>query len=278
MFSIKDNNFKIKFWGVRGSCSVWNKEKIKFGVNTSCVQVQINDELIIFDGGTGICELGRCLRKTKDYINGNIFITHAHWDHIQGLPYFLPALNKKSEINIYGEKKENMSFEEILKGLMKYPYFPLNWNDMKGQIHIKEIETNEEIVIKEGIIVKTIKLNHPNGCIGYKVEHNSVSFSYIVDVEHTDTMDKELIDFIKNTNVFVYDTNYTNEEYEQRKGWGHSTWQKAVELAKEANVEKLILYHHDIFRTDEEIEEIEMKAQNKFKETIAAKEGMEIYL
>lgn len=276
------NEFKVFFWGVRGSCPTIDQNMMEFGGNTSCIHIEVNGRLLIFDGGTGIQKLGKYLQDKNEEVNGDIFITHTHWDHIQGLPFFTPFFNKNNKFNIYGQRKSDIPFSSIIKDIMRFPYSPIKWDDMGSLYKFIEINNDEEIDIKDEIVVKTIQTDHPDGCLGYRIEYENKSCCYITDLEHSDDFDVSLREFVKNCDLLIYDSNYTNEEYignekeGSKKGWGHSTWEKGVELSKKSDVKKLILFHHNNNRNDNEIKAIENKAKMLFKNTFAAYEGMEI--
>ncbi|RMF93171.1 MAG: MBL fold metallo-hydrolase [Candidatus Schekmanbacteria bacterium] len=273
--------FKIKIWGARGSIAVPGKSTVKYGGNTPCVEVRCGKNTYILDAGSGLRELGKELLKRKEY-NIKFLFSHFHWDHIQGFPFFLPVYNKKFKITLYGESKLSYSFEHLFSGQVMFPYFPVSLDEMDAQIKFIEITKND--VIKDGkITIKMGRLNHPNGCIGYRFEYNGKSFVYATDTEHFNCIDRSLLNLAKGCDVLIYDANYTEEEYSgevgfPRTGWGHSTWQQGVKLAKAAKIKKLILFHHDQEHDDEMIDKIQADAQKEFPETYAAYEGMEIFL
>ncbi|MBF8983146.1 MBL fold metallo-hydrolase [Lutibacter sp. B2] len=272
------DDFSILFWGVRGSTPSMNKETMKFGGNTPCVQIKAGEKRLILDAGTGICQLGKMLMSQKEKIKAHIFISHMHWDHIQGIPFFLPFYQTENKFKFYGEKKNGTPFEQMIKDLMKTPYFPITWDEIKADCKFNEIDKDQYIHIDDDLTVKTLRLNHPNDSLGFRIAFKDKSCCYITDIEHSQSMEEALIPFIENTDVLIYDANFTEQEYIHKKGWGHSTWQKAVELAKKACVKKLILFHHDTYRCDEELEAIEVKAKEIYPDTFAAKEGMKILL
>ncbi|MTI70588.1 MAG: MBL fold metallo-hydrolase [Firmicutes bacterium] len=278
------NDFEVTFWGVRGSSPTFGPDMREFGGNTSCVQIQIGNRLLIFDAGTGIQTLGRNLLNRKKDIKGHIFITHTHWDHIQGLPFFRPFFHKKNTFQIYGQRKSNLSFSSVIKDIMKYPYSPIRWDNMEADLNFKEIDSEDIIDIGDGITTKSIKTDHPDDCLAYRVDYKNKSCCYITDLEHSKEIDEELKRFVKGTDILIYDSNFTDDEYygafdkPNKKGWGHSTWQKGVRLAKEASVGKLVLFHHKLERTDDELLSIESKAKNNYKKTVVAREGMKIHI
>lgn len=270
-YRINTQDFNIHFWGVRGSCPVSSVNRMKFGTNTSCVEVRCGEERIVFDAGTGICELGNTLLE-QDKATGHIFISHPHYDHIQGLPHFMPGYEEGGSFHLYGEGKRDKSFEEVIKGIMSYPYFPVAWEMMRAKFYFHQIQPREEIAIGD-VRVKAIALQHPDSCLGYRVTYQGRSCCYLSDYEYQEAYKQSILDFISYSDVLICDTTFTEEEYETRKGWGHGTWERAVALAKEASVKQLVLFHHDLFRSDEELESIEREAKSRYVHTIAAREG-----
>ncbi len=277
---------KVKFWGVRGSIPVPGPKTIKYGGNTSCVELNCDGKIVILDSGTGIRALGldimnRDIVKESRKNALNIFFSHVHWDHIQGFPFFRPAFYPEFEINLYSSLHSDVDIECALRGQMIAPYFPIRLEDMSASINFKDIKSGETIKIGN-IVVESVSLNHPNGSLGYKIICENKSVAYICDHEHTEESKQRLVDFLKNTNLVIFDAHYTPEEYsgsdgdDGRKGWGHGTWEDAVKLCREANIDQLILTHHG--REDLEIERIELMTQKEFPNAVAAYEGLEIGL
>ena len=275
------SDFKIKFWGVRGSLPVPGKDTCKYGGNTACVEVRCGDKLLILDAGSGIRELGNSLMKELP-IEANILFSHLHWDHIQGFPFFTPAFMAENKINLFAEKKLNKTFESLMSGQMMYPHFPISLKDLDAHITFNELEYGDEVNFGK-VTVKTSRNNHSDGCIAFRVEYKKKSFVYATDTEHYACIDPILSNTAKNADYLIYDATYTNDEYSGKNGspktgWGHSTWQEGVRLAQCANVKNLVLFHHDPEHTDKVLTKIEKDAQKEFKNTIAAYEGLEIYL
>ncbi|MHB8126851.1 MAG: MBL fold metallo-hydrolase [Desulfitobacteriaceae bacterium] len=273
-----DKNMKITFWGARGSRPVPGKDTLVFGGNTPCVSLEIDDKLLIFDSGTGICNLGNKLIKDKKPVKAHIFISHTHWDHIQGFPFFTPAFMKGNEFIVYGQNKTNLNFANLMKNQMVFPHFPVQFEQMAAKIVFVEVDSGDEIAI-EDIIVRTLRGNHPGGCLYYRVDYKGKSFCYVSDIEHYSCVDNFVKSFIEKSDIVIYDTNFTDSEYEgtngynTKIGWGHSTWQEGIKLVKAAGADTLVLFHHANHRNDEEMLEIEIQAKQKYPKCIAAREG-----
>ena len=279
---MNNTSININFWGVRGSCSVSREDNLLYGSNTACIEISVGKTLIIFDAGTGINKLGE--RYKNEHLNAHIFLSHYHLDHIQGLPFFSPLFSPNNSFTIYGETKNNTSVEKILTSIFKPPYFPLQLNNFGSKITFFDVDISEIITIGDNIQIEPFKLNHPGGSLGYKLIYNNKSIVYLSDIEHNNSLTSNISSFVNNCDLLIYDANYTNEEYFGKKdnspkiGWGHSTWEEGVKLAKIANVKQLVLFHHDINRTDEDMLEIECEAKTHFCNTIAAKEGLNIII
>ncbi|WP_061215228.1 MBL fold metallo-hydrolase [Syntrophomonas wolfei] len=271
-------NFEVTFWGVRGSLPVPGPHTIKYGGNTSCVQVQIDQRLFILDAGTGIYHLGQHLLKSQSPISGEIFISHTHWDHIQGFPFFAPAFIKGNRFILYGQSKVNSTFADLMKGQMIYQHFPVSLEGMGARIEFHELDNGSEMDLGEQIRLRTVHTNHPNGSLAYRLDYDGRSCCYITDTEHYSCVDPHLKAFCEETDLMIYDSNYTDEEYPRFLGYGHSTWQEGIKLAQAAGAKKLVLFHHDKARSDEEMEKIEKEAQRCFPNCIAAREGLVIAL
>lgn len=275
---MKKSNFQVTFWGVRGSLPIPGPQTAKYGGNTSCVQIQISQRLIILDAGTGIYKLGQQLMKSGKRICGDIFITHTHWDHIQGFPFFSPAFARNNHFNLYGPTKADMDFADLMKGQMTYQHFPVNLDSMGAEIFFHELVSGDTVDLGDNIIVRTTHNNHPNGGLAYRFDSDGLSCSYITDTEHFACINDRLREFVQDTDLLIYDTNFTDEEYNRFIGWGHSTWQEGIKLARAAGAKKLVLFHHDKERSDEDMDKIEKQAQEHFSDCVAAREGMVISL
>lgn len=270
----------ITFWGVRGTRPITETNVQKYGGNTPCVEIKTNGNTIILDAGTGIVNLGKKLVQ-ENINNIHIFITHTHWDHIQGLPFFKPFFKANSNIFLYGCNQTNITFENILKHQIDKEYFPIQWNDYESTQTFTTLQNNSVIKIDDNTRVEVIEAIHTSKCVNFKIVSNNCSISYITDNEWILNKNNNLVDFIHNCDVLILDTFFTDEEYfsnliTSKKGWGHGTWQQGIALAKSANVKKLVLFHHNENKTDFLLDNLKIEAQKIFKETTIAREGMVI--
>lgn len=272
----------IKFWGVRGTRPVSDRGFLSYGGNTSCVEITIGDTVIIFDAGTGIINLGNQLvdGNLKDI---NIFVTHTHWDHIQGLPYFKPIYNDKNEIKIYGIGSNELTFEEIIEKQMSNEYYPIQWKDLKSHRTIFELNEYSKIQIDD-CEIQTIKATHPSNCLNYKLIYKNIVCAYISDNEWIQGDVEALVKFIKGCDLLIVDTYFTDAEYYcedinlSKVGWGHSTWQQGVDLGIKSGAKKIVCIHHDEHKNDDKLKEIEKEARKILSNICFAKEGMVITL
>jgi phosphoribosyl 1,2-cyclic phosphodiesterase len=278
---MKKTDFKVRFWGVRGSIPTPGKATFDIGGNTACVEIRCGEKLIILDAGSGIRELGISLLKEMP-IEATILFSHLHWDHIQGFPFFAPGFIAGNKLNLFAEKKLNKTFESLMSGQMIYPHFPITMKDLDARITFNELEYGDEIDFDK-VNIKTSRNNHPDGCIAFRIEYKGKILVYATDTEHYSCVDPILEKSAKNADYIIYDTTYTNDEYSgtvgsPKTGWGHSTWQEGVKLVKKANIKNLVLFHHDPAHSDEDIRKMEADAKKVFPNTIAAYEGLELYL
>ena len=273
---MKEN--KITFWGVRGSFPTPDQDKVETGGHTSCVSIESSDNILIMDMGTGIKNLGQYIVSNPDLPSKiNIFLSHYHLDHIIGLPMFAPLFSDKYQINLYG-KKEDIELKEIINKMLNPIFWPVSINDFKAELNFHTID-NSEIKLSESITIKTQIHHHPHGALSYKILSNDKIISYVTDCEYiTGNPSEKLIQFSNNSDLLIHDAHFTPEDLINHKGWGHSSWKQAIIMAQKSNSKQLALFHHSPEYTDKQIESIERNAQKIFKQTIAARQGLVIYL
>ena len=297
---------RLKFWGVRGSIPVPGPSTIRYGGNTTCVEVRTDGEIIILDAGSGIRELGLALEKEFDGapINLTLLLTHTHWDHIQGLPFFLPAYKAKNSLRVLGFEGARAGLATILAAQMEVPFFPVSWKDLPGTIKIQELKRMKFSI--GSVKVHARFLNHPGICAGYRLFTKEGSIAFLPDNEPFEPLKlklaardgthphraraqaavarSKLVDFLKETDILILDTQYTDEKYQEHVGWGHGALSRVVSLALEARVKKLFLFHHDPTHDDHKIDEMLERARllvlesGRPLEVEAAREGAEVWL
>lgn len=281
------NSMLIRFWGVRGTLPVSGKNSIRYGGNTNCVTLNFRDQFFIFDAGTGIKELSNHLiKKNKLPISAKIFISHPHYDHINGIPFFVPLYTPGNKFEILGTSHAGLGIEKLIAGQMDNVYFPITMEEFGSTLSFRDLK-EETFTIGE-LQIQTIILNHPGKCLGYRVQHNGKAFCYITDnelyLESCSQYDaktvERLIDFVKGTDLLVIDTTYnTDAEYKRKLSWGHSCVSRVIDLADRAEVKTVCLYHHDPDQLDKDIDAKLKKAKSLLKlrhsktRCIAAKEG-----
>lgn len=280
--SSTQNLFTIQFWGVRGSIACPGPETVRYGGNTPCIEMRVGDKRLIFDGGTGLRVLGQSMLSQMP-VEAHLFFTHSHWDHIQGVPFFIPAFIKGNCFHIYGAPAPNgATIEKRLTDQMLHPNFPVPIRIMQADLKFNDLELGEMVEIGE-ITVENALLNHPGEAVGYRVNWRGYSAAYITDTEHfPDTLDQNVLQLAQNADVMIYDATYTDEEYHSKAsskvGWGHSTWQEAVKVAKAANVKKLVIFHHDPLHNDDFLDHVGEQASQQFPNTLMAREGQTLHL
>lgn len=272
---------KIKFWGVRGSHPISDKNCLEYGGNTTCLSIEVEDTFFIIDAGTGLIKLDDIEGKNHDKFN--LFFTHMHIDHIQGIMFFKPLYSKLKTVNLYGPVLLNRSFFETIKDLMRGNLFPVGVETMNGlkEVHILENESKIEFPMKKGkLIVKSKFLNvHPRGgVLVYRFSYDNKSFVFATDIESKEGGLEGLIEFSKDADLLIHDAQYSDVEYGHRIGWGHSTERMAIENARKSNVKLLCLTHYNSDSTDIILNEKYEILKNEFKNLLMAKEGLEIIL
>jgi phosphoribosyl 1,2-cyclic phosphodiesterase len=267
---------KVRFWGTRGSIATPGGATLRYGGNTSCVEVRSDSgEVILVDCGTGAHAFGKALAEQGKACSGHILISHTHWDHIQGLPFFAPLFIEGNEWHVYGPRGLSQSLRDVLAGQMEYEYFPVALNEFKAKIHYHEVVEGSFAI--GDVRIATHYLNHPALTVGYRVEADGAALVYASDHEPhskeageghagvTESGDAEHVAFMHAADLVIHDAQYTAAEYPAKVGWGHSTIEYAVDAAIAANIKQLALYHHDPARTDEAVDGLIDRARARAK-------------
>ncbi|MBL4633372.1 MAG: MBL fold metallo-hydrolase [Kofleriaceae bacterium] len=275
------NSLTINFYGVRGSLASPGACNALVGGNTSCVEVCAGGRRIVFDAGSGLRNLGDSLMK-EGPSKTTILLSHLHWDHIQGLPFFSPLYVPGNRIEVMSGPNGYMNLRDALRKQMSPPFFPVSLDDVATQLCVRDLRPSERFNIGD-IRVTTAKLNHPDPVYGYRLDFGGRSVVYATDTEHYSCVDPTLLRLAEGADVLIYDAQYTPEEYSgidgpPKVGWGHSTYSAAAELANLAGVGRLVLFHHDPKRNDDAVQEIQTRCRLAFPDTVAAREGMSITL
>ena len=272
---------RVKFWGVRGSTPTPQAENMRYGGNTSCVEVRVGEQLYIFDCGTGFRVLGQQLQdefgEKKLPLSAHVFVSHFHWDHIQGIPFFRPLYDRADSQFLFHCSSRTRSLKQVMDEQMASPYFPVNLSQMQAQQKFYDIESGR-LNLEDGVQIQTSWLNHPQGCMGFRMETKDGVMVYATDNEPGDAaFDKSVRKLAEGADVLIYDAQYLPEEYAaEKRGWGHSHWREAVNVVMESGAKELVLFHHDPDHTDVVIDKIVHDARNYYPKVRAAAEGMEI--
>lgn len=281
-----EGKIQVTFWGVRGSIPTPGKDFVKYGGNTSCVEVRCGDTIIIFDAGTGMRELGRSMVQE---FNGNpvelhILISHTHWDHIQGFPFLDLAYMKDNTIYLYGGQSVS-SLEKLILGQMDPEYFPVSLFELAAKVNFVELRENPFII--NDLKIYYTHLFHPALSLGYRIEYRDRVLVYATDNEILNDPDleeynvKNIGNLIKDADILIADCQYNHDEYITKIGWGHSSIEKVVEIAGKFGVKNLFTFHHDPLRTDKEIDSLIKKAKRNAQKPLkvfAARERTSIII
>lgn len=273
---------KVTFYGTRGSIPIPGKDFVQFGGNTSCVLITFDtNRIVILDAGTGIRRLGNHLVNGSHEQYDNIFIvlSHTHWDHIQGFPFFRPAYDPRRQftITICGKDKICRALESIFAAQMQSDYFPVPLDKM-GAKFIFWQPNIDQYTHPEGVEVEVCRLNHPGNAYAYRFTAGEKTLVYCTDVEYGDEVDQNVVRLSRHADLLIHDAQYTPTELKKKKGWGHSSWGQAVEVAEQAHVKKLALFHHDPEHSDRFLLNEEKKCQKRFPNAFFAREGTTIEL
>ena len=272
---------KVKFYGTRGSISVCGPKFQEFGGNTTCLQItdMKTNRIGIFDAGTGIRDLGNDL-VVSGHEQDQIFIvfTHFHWDHIQGFPFFTKAYDPKQKINIFtmGKGKNNDEIKGLFTTLMQSEYFPVPFDKMGASFEFMHPDVLSGIFGPLQVKITANRHNHPGGAYGYRIEREGKVLAFCTDIEHGDEIDQNVVELCKDADLLIHDAQYTSEELKVKKGWGHSSYEQAIQVAEMAGVKQLAITHHDPDHDDEFLLGMEKQCQERFPNCVLAREKMEI--
>ena len=292
-----DKSVKVRFWGTRGSVPVPGATTLRYGGNTSCVEARTRGgTLLILDSGTGMRALGESLLRegaeAETGIHGHILLSHTHWDHIQGFPFFVPVFVPGNLFTIYAPANSDKSLENVLAGQMSYTYFPVELEHLESGIRF--VDQPEETFYVADVKITTQHLNHSSLCLGYRLESGESSVVYCTDHEPfsarprdatgqlVDPRDRRHLQFVAGADLLIHDAQYTDAEFQEKVGWGHSPLEHVVDLAVEGNVRRLALFHHDPTHDDSFIDAMVAQCRERIAalgatvEVFAAAEGLEV--
>lgn len=273
---------RVKFYGTRGSIPVCAPEFQEFGGNTTSVLVEGPEQTGIFDAGTGIRDLGKELLQNPHVgIDRPCFLafSHFHWDHIQGLPFFAPAYDPRRRFIIaaIGRGRYGKDIKSIFEMQMQQDYFPVTLDGMGAQMDF--LKSKEDFLTEGMASLEVVKHQHPGDAYSYRIEgKDGKVVVFCTDIEHGEKIDERIVDFARGADLLIHEGQYTPEELPRFKGWGHSSWEQAVEVAERAEVKKLVITHHDPDHDDDFLRDVEKKCQARFPDSVLARDKMELTL
>ncbi len=269
-----DTGARIRLWGVRGSVPTPQADHLAHGGNTPCVELRTSDnDVLVIDGGTGMRPLGDALDEEVGGggVTVHVLLSHFHWDHLQGIPYFAPLFDERSEIVFYADAS-SARIEAALDGQMQAPFFPIGLDQTAARRRFVSLPTEGMDI--GSARVTPVALTHPQGASGFRIDDGAGSLLYASDHEHGDAIvDAAILEAATGADVLIYDAQYTPEEYATRVGWGHSTWESGVDVAAAAQAAKLLLFHHDPAHDDDALAAIEAQAKKRLSCATMAREG-----
>jgi phosphoribosyl 1,2-cyclic phosphodiesterase len=272
-------DLRLRFWGVRGTVATPAADKLRYGGNTACAAIELaDDQYIVLDCGTGVRHLGTSVaaKRPGRPKRFDIFLSHYHLDHIEGLALFPPLYDPASTITFHGFPTGGRPVREILETLIAPPYFPVPLSGVPATVAYRDVDGSRVDV--GGMLVDSMTLCHPDGSVAYRIDHEGHRVVFATDHEHgTEAVDRQLVEFCRGVDYLIYDATYMQAEYESlRKGWGHSTWYAAVQIARRAEVKSLVLFHHHPEHTDDQLDAMERVAREELPTAKVAREGMEL--
>jgi phosphoribosyl 1,2-cyclic phosphodiesterase len=268
----------VKFWGVRGSIACPSTDHVIYGGNTSCIEIRSDDANLILDAGTGIRGLGQSYLRRK-LNTGVLLLTHTHWDHINGFPFFGPVYVPGYRFRVMaGHLSDQGGIHSVLSSQMAQPTFPVPLSELRSEMTYEDFRAGDVLTdLAPGLVVRTAPLRHPNGATGYRVELEGKSVCYVTDTEHIiGHPDQTVLQLIAGADLVIYDCTYTDAEFPSRLGWGHSTWQEGVRLCQAAGAKALAIFHHNPDHIDSDMAAIEAEAKKMWSGAFVSRDNMEV--
>lgn len=267
--------FTVRFWGVRGSIAAPGPDTVRYGGNTSCLEVRCGERLLIFDAGTGLRGLGNALQR-QGPVETDLFLTHTHFDHICGLPFFAPMFQPGNRVRLSaGHLLPENDLRNVLVEMMMAPLFPIPPSRFLADVDYRDFAAGETLTPAPGVTLRTAPLDHPDRATGYRIEFDGRAICYVTDTEHDpETPNTAILTLIRDADIVIYDATYTDGEFPTYRGFGHSTWQEGVRLADVAGAKTMVVFHHEPSRTDVELDAIARKAETLRPGTVVAREGL----
>ena len=269
----------VTFWGTRGTRMVTGDQFTRYARKTICAEVRCGNRVIVLDAGSGLVPLGAAMMAngTRQF---DLLLTHAHYDHVEGIPFFEPFYDPQFKVSIWSGKLKGIEkTRDIVDGLMKEPYFPIRQEKFLADIRYRDIDDHAAIDLGDGIMVHTTRLHHPGGATGYRIDYKGKRFAFITDTTHaTGQRDMELVAFLKDVDAFAYDCSYLDKEFPQFASFGHSTWEEAERLRKAANAGHVFGIHHMPFRDDAALDAISAQIVKDMAHCTVTRDGMQIRL
>src|SRR5918999_1549834 len=272
-------DFSVRFWGVRGSIACSGPRTARYGGNTSSIEVRCGGRMLLFDAGPGLRYLGNSLGNSQP-LDADLYLTHTHFDHVCGLPFFRPFFEPKNRWRLWaGHLAEGMTLRRVLGEFMMSPLFPVPPQVFRARMEYREFKAGETLHPAPDIDIRTATLNHPDGATGYRVEFGARSLCYLTDTEHVPgAPDRNILALIDGADLVIYDSMYTDSEYDTYVGWGHSTWQEGIRLCRAARAKRLAVFHHDPEHDDDMLDGIAREVDKQLPGSVVAKDGLLLQL